>query len=143
MKRVLIITYYWPPTAGSGVQRWLKFSKYLSRFGWECVVYTPESIAALADILREDLGIVRDKAKLEKGIEDFLRVCGIAVEGVNGPARFAGGEGEGLRTGDFHACDVSDVERGEDFAAYEVWRLLGASVLEPHCRADEGACCKH
>ncbi len=43
MKRLLVITYYWPPTGGSGVQRWVKFTKYLSRFGWECVVYTPEN----------------------------------------------------------------------------------------------------
>jgi len=42
-KRVLIITYYWPPLAGSGVQRWLKFSKYLPDFGWEPVIFTPEN----------------------------------------------------------------------------------------------------
>lgn len=40
-KRVLIITYYWPPSGGSGVQRWLKFAKYLREFGWEPVIYTP------------------------------------------------------------------------------------------------------
>ena len=40
-KKVLIITYYWPPSGGSGVQRWLKFVKYLREFGWEPVVYTP------------------------------------------------------------------------------------------------------
>lgn len=33
MKRVLIITYYWPPSGGSGVQRWMYFAKYLSDFG--------------------------------------------------------------------------------------------------------------
>lgn len=43
MKRVLIITYYWPPSGGSGVQRWLKFSKFLPEFGWQPVVYTPEN----------------------------------------------------------------------------------------------------
>lgn len=43
MKRVLIITYYWPPSGGSGVQRWLKFSKYLPEFGWQPVVYTPSN----------------------------------------------------------------------------------------------------
>ncbi len=43
MKRVLIITYYWPPSAGSGVQRWLKFSKYLPENGWQPVIYTPEN----------------------------------------------------------------------------------------------------
>jgi glycosyltransferase involved in cell wall biosynthesis len=39
-KKVLIITYYWPPSGGAGVQRWLKFVKYLSQYGWEPVVYT-------------------------------------------------------------------------------------------------------
>jgi hypothetical protein len=43
MKKVLIITYYWPPAGGSGVQRWLKMSKYLRDFGWEPVVYTAEN----------------------------------------------------------------------------------------------------
>lgn len=43
MKKVLIITYYWPPTGGAGVQRWLKFSKYFRQFGWEPVIYTPSN----------------------------------------------------------------------------------------------------
>ena len=43
MKRVLIITYYWPPSGGSGVQRWVKFAKYLPQEGWQPVVYTPEN----------------------------------------------------------------------------------------------------
>ncbi|MFC2109923.1 glycosyltransferase family 4 protein [Bacteroidota bacterium] len=38
--KVLIITYYWPPSGGSGVQRWLKFVKYLQDFGVTPVVYT-------------------------------------------------------------------------------------------------------
>jgi hypothetical protein len=42
-KRVLIITYYWPPTGASGVQRWLKFAKYLPENGWTPVIYTPEN----------------------------------------------------------------------------------------------------
>jgi glycosyltransferase involved in cell wall biosynthesis len=41
LKKVLIIAYYWPPSAGSGVQRWLKFVKYLRLYGWEPIVYTP------------------------------------------------------------------------------------------------------
>ena len=40
MKKVLIVTYYWPPAGGAGVQRWLKFSKYLPQFGWEPVILT-------------------------------------------------------------------------------------------------------
>jgi len=43
MKRVLIITYYWPPSGGGGVQRWLKFVKYLPSFGWQPVVVVPEN----------------------------------------------------------------------------------------------------
>lgn len=42
-KKVLIITYYWPPSGGSGVQRWLKFVKYLPDFGWHPYVFTPEN----------------------------------------------------------------------------------------------------
>lgn len=42
-KKVLIITYYWPPTGGAGVQRWLKFSKYFTKFGWEPIIYTPSN----------------------------------------------------------------------------------------------------
>ena len=42
-RRVLIITYYWPPSGGSGVQRWLKFAKYLPDSGWEPVIFTPEN----------------------------------------------------------------------------------------------------
>lgn len=47
-KTVLIITYYWPPSGGAGVQRWLKTVKYLREFGWEPVVYTPENPEAPA-----------------------------------------------------------------------------------------------
>ncbi len=38
--KVLIITYYWPPAGGSGVQRWLFFVKYLRKYGIEPIVYT-------------------------------------------------------------------------------------------------------
>lgn len=39
-KKVLIITYYWPPAGGPGVQRAVYFAKYLRDFGWEPVIYT-------------------------------------------------------------------------------------------------------
>lgn len=41
--KVLILTYYWPPSGGSGVQRWLKFVKYLQDFGVTPVVYTVQN----------------------------------------------------------------------------------------------------
>ena len=40
---MLIITYYWPAAGGSGVQRWLKFVKYLQDFGIEPIVYTVDN----------------------------------------------------------------------------------------------------
>ena len=59
MNKVLIVTYYWPPSGGAGVQRWLKFSKYLPSFGWEPIILTvaPEYAAyPVTDFsLREDL----------------------------------------------------------------------------------------
>ncbi len=43
MKKVLFIVYYFPPMGGSGVQRPLKFVKYLPYFGWQPLVIAPES----------------------------------------------------------------------------------------------------
>lgn len=40
MKKVLIIVYYWPPASGPGVQRWLKFTKYLPLYGWQPIILT-------------------------------------------------------------------------------------------------------
>ena len=42
-KKILIITYYWPPAGGPGVQRWLKFVKYLPDFSIQPIVYIPEN----------------------------------------------------------------------------------------------------
>jgi glycosyltransferase involved in cell wall biosynthesis len=42
-KKVLIVTYYWPPAGGPGVQRWLKFIKYLPDFNIEPIVYIPKN----------------------------------------------------------------------------------------------------
>lgn len=65
MKKILIITYYWPPAGGPGVQRWLKFTKYLPEFGYETYVYIPEnpSYPILDETLAKD---VNPKVKLIK-----------------------------------------------------------------------------
>jgi len=57
--KVLIIAYYWPPSGGSGVQRWLKFVKYLPGFGWTPYVFTPEnpSFGVLDESLASDIPI--------------------------------------------------------------------------------------
>ncbi|MBS1946057.1 MAG: glycosyltransferase [Bacteroidetes bacterium] len=56
MKRVLIITYYWPPNGGAGVYRWLKLSKLLPEHGWQPVIYTPSNPEVIAD----DPGLQKD-----------------------------------------------------------------------------------
>ncbi|VXD10661.1 conserved hypothetical protein [Marinoscillum sp. 108] len=52
-RRILIVTYYWPPSGGVGVQRWLHFARNLKEMGWEPIVYTPEN--AQFDIRDESL----------------------------------------------------------------------------------------
>jgi glycosyltransferase involved in cell wall biosynthesis len=42
-KKVLIIAYYWPPAGGPGVQRWVKFIKYLPDFDIEPILYIPKN----------------------------------------------------------------------------------------------------
>lgn len=42
VRRVLVVTYYFPPSGGPGVQRVLKFVKYLREFGYEPTVLTVE-----------------------------------------------------------------------------------------------------
>ncbi len=57
MKKVLIITYYWPPAGGAGVQRVLKFAKYLPQFGWQPIILTvenPES-PVIDETLKKDI----------------------------------------------------------------------------------------
>ncbi|SMC45701.1 glycosyltransferase family 4 protein [Moheibacter sediminis] len=66
-KKVLIITYYWPPAGGPGVQRWLKFAKYLPEFGIEPIIYTPENPSypiideSLLNEVSPDLKILKTK----------------------------------------------------------------------------------
>lgn len=58
-KKVLILTYYWPPAGGAGVQRWLKFVKYLSPLGYDLHVYTAENpeAPAIDDSLLKDIPV--------------------------------------------------------------------------------------
>ncbi len=59
MNKVLIVTYYWPPSGGAGVQRWLKFSKYLPDLGWDPIIITVDPDYAAYPVtdhsLNEDL----------------------------------------------------------------------------------------
>ena len=106
MKRVLVISYYWPPAGGSGVQRWVKFAKYLPSEGWQPVVYTPENpelssvdetllvdIPAEAEIIRrpitEPYGIYR-RLMGSKASTDMQTLIG----GSRGAGARAAGGGE-------------------------------------------------
>lgn len=69
-KKVLIITYYWPPSGGAGVQRWVKFAKYLPEYGWEPVILTvdpqyaayPVTDNSLANEVPSSLEVITTKA---------------------------------------------------------------------------------
>jgi len=64
--KVLLITYYWPPAGGSGVQRWLKFIKYFSSYGIEPIVFTVKNPnyavedKTLLEEVPEDLQVIRE-----------------------------------------------------------------------------------
>ncbi len=64
MKRVLIISYYWPPSGGPGVQRWLKFVKYLPEFNIEPILFVPKNANyplidnSLSDQVDKDLKVI-------------------------------------------------------------------------------------
>jgi glycosyltransferase involved in cell wall biosynthesis len=50
MKKILIITYYWPPKGGVGVHRWLKLTKYLMKHNYKPIIYTPDGgVSPLVD----------------------------------------------------------------------------------------------
>lgn len=84
MKKVLIIAYYWPPAGGAGVQRVLKFSKYLPQFGWEPIILTVNS----PDCPIEDKSLLNDipigtKVYKTKALEPFnfyKKITGKKVE---------------------------------------------------------------
>lgn len=74
MKKALIITYYWPPAGGPGVQRWLKFVKYLKDFDIEPIVYIPENPHypitdnSLVDEIPEGIKILKHPIKEPYGL---------------------------------------------------------------------------
>jgi len=67
VKKVLIITYYWPPAGGAGVQRWLKMSKYLPEYGVEPIILTvdpekgtyPQKDDSLVEEVRDDIRVYK------------------------------------------------------------------------------------
>ncbi|MDI1355573.1 MAG: glycosyltransferase [bacterium] len=80
MPKVLILTYYWPPSGGAGVQRWLKFVKYMRHFNWEPVVYTAQNgeMPVLDESLQKDVpaGIVVLKTPIWEPYTIYKRFIG-------------------------------------------------------------------
>lgn len=64
-KKILVITYYWPPCGGAGVQRWLKFTRYMPDFGWDPHVLTVDQNYARYPAIDESFN---------KEIKDSLKV---------------------------------------------------------------------
>ncbi|MGY6520614.1 MAG: glycosyltransferase family 4 protein [Mongoliitalea sp.] len=114
-KRVLIITYYWPPSAGSGVQRWLKFAKYLPEYGWEPVIFTPEN----PDFELQD-------QSLTKEIDPTLEVIKFPIWEPYGIFRKI----KGQQSGD--PSKVLEKKNPSIFERFSIW--LRANVLIPDPR---------
>ncbi len=80
MKKLLVIVYYWPPCGGSGVQRWVKFVKYLQQFGWEPTVITtkdgdyPILDNSLLEEIPSNIKVIRTRTLVFKRI--FKRFVG-------------------------------------------------------------------
>ena len=74
MKKLLVIVYYWPPCGGVGVQRWLRFLKYLPRHGWEPTVLTtqngdyPAIDESLLKDIPQELKVIRTKTPTFGGL---------------------------------------------------------------------------
>jgi len=89
VRKVLLITYYWPPSGGSGVQRCLKFAKYLIRHGWQPVVFTADNAKYP----------VYDHS-LEKEVPDGIEVLKVSAREPHGLYnRLAGGGENQTHTG--------------------------------------------
>ena len=80
-KKVLIITYYWPPAGGPGVQRVLKFVKYLPEFGWDPIILTVEDgeYPAIDNSLLNEVpaGLKVYKSKVFSPLKIYKRIMGI------------------------------------------------------------------
>lgn len=94
-KRALIITYYWPPSGGSGVQRWLKFTKYFRDYGWEPVIYTPSNPErpatdnSLCDDIPEGVEVL--KRPIWEPYHIYKKIVGVNKDQKLGPSMMKSG----------------------------------------------------
>ena len=87
-KKVLILSYYWPPSGGSGVQRWMYFAKYLKQLGWEPIVITVDEKQASypqldQSLLKEVEGIRVIKTATREPLRLYSRLnSGSSAQGI-------------------------------------------------------------
>jgi glycosyltransferase involved in cell wall biosynthesis len=99
-KKILIITYYWPPSGGSGVQRWMYFAKYLGDFGYDPIVLTvhPDSASYKNTDLSFSKHVSHIKTYTTKTLEPLkmysLLATGSATQGI--PHGHVGGQKKGI-----------------------------------------------
>ena len=93
-KTVLIVTYYWPPSGGAGVQRFLKFVKYFPEHGIDPVVLTcanptyPILDHTLADDIPEHVPVF--KARTLEPFSLYGRFSGTSPEAAANPTTILG-----------------------------------------------------
>jgi len=64
--KILIFTYYWPPSGGSGVQRWVYFCKHLKELGWEPIVVTVNNSQASYSAIDNTLNFLTKDIRVYK-----------------------------------------------------------------------------
>lgn len=76
------MTYYWPPSGGSGVQRWMYFAKYLKQLGWTPYVITVDEKQASYPVLDfELLDEVKDIQVIKTDTKEPIRFYSLVVSG--------------------------------------------------------------
>lgn len=99
MKSVLIISYYWPPAGGAGVQRMLKFSKFLPEFGWKPLLLCPENPvypitdSSLSAEIPKEAEIFRSYAF--EPFSSYARLTGKRISEISNPATVLAAEHAG------------------------------------------------
>lgn len=131
-KRVLIITYYWPPTAGSGVQRWLKMSKYLPQYGWQPVIYTPSNPEAgmTDESLLKD--ICPEAEIIKRPIMEPYAIFN-ALTGSRGAKKSGQKDGSGKQAGSRAVNPINAVGHKSPLMRLSLWLRANVFVPDPRC----------
>ena len=132
MKKLLVISYYWPPSAGVGVLRSLKFVKYLSKYNWEPVVFVPSNANYL----------LRDESNV-KEVPDNIEIIKYPIIEPFGLYKFLSGRKKNDATDPVHVrqkvslIDSYSIWIKRNFLyVYKCLRIGKISVLSFTCKGD-------